>query len=1461
MAMFGQYETVRELKRSGLGVVYVARRAGAGGPGQFVVKVLETTVDIVGPERARANARRFLEAAQAQRSASERGPDHWAPIHDAGRSGEEAYFVTDLYSMSLKRLIEGRRRFSTSDVVCVARAVLGGIRALREAEGRAHGNLKPANVLLGGRGDPSRDSVVLSDPLPRSELDESRSEAADLYALGQIIHEMVTWQAFRGRAVWPIRDGPAWSGLGSAGSGLRDLCNRVLEFKPDQGPATIDEVEGLLSALPTGGGGRTGLVVGVGAILLVMLGAGVYAWYRSRPAPAASPIGSGVTLPAAIASDDWSRLCLGWAWFNTLEYRVINGGEEIDVLRADPGLDEILEGIRKIGEGIRPPEGLKGPDRLGQQSTTPPDPEEMSEEDLKRFGVALDAVDRTTQAIRGWKGLDQAGLAGEALARRGWSAAAAFVEERVGEVERILDGSQETREAYDGLTKNLADLVRARPILVAVTEHDAAIEALIGKIQQADTLADDPTMKRLSELGSGVGASNREGAGGGTAADLSEARDELARTRSVLEDLERFLAQSGGGGRIDAVALARARGENPIAADEPLRPAHVRQWISDATSWLRLDPDPLEDWAALKETMALLQEDLATLSRRGNEETREELASARVNLAQASAALDGAKSGLDPDGAGLIAAALALPRLESREAQIRQAMGRAEGWLNGVRSGVREAIASVSGDPGKRFRAVLAAMDASGRSEAVRSALRGVADRLESESGSSISFEDFQALDRARRRLLTIEDSFSASIGEASVSASWLTGLRAVVDRRREHDLESFIAGLDLTDPIPREGEDFEPGARAFEEWVGQVDALVGDLVQAEGLLDGAYGPGEAAPSPAAGAATAGEVYGRCVDGAELLSQEVRSVVSPVIDRIHGLERLGSVEDGSALIESIEAAPEDRPEAVVAAWRRLGELPPADGVVGLRAEAEAYRRVRDVVATRIADPSRREQLSQESAERARQRWLGSFALLHEDGPIEQTIALMDRFGVDPSRIRGRSRFNYALWNLRQLDPSADDAQAVQRRDQLVAAVQDLDAGESESVGVFVGKVQEIGSDESAPPPIEFDQIGPASAGWGEWSSATSEEGGRIARVTYTWWKDAQRQHAWRQIEFVLVTPSDPAEAFYLSSEEVSLGLFSKVLDASGRWAALEPEFDTLDREVGSTGGIRVWAERSKPSPTYGVFKKAKSWLIGTPQLGPEAPLYAAGLGADPLVDPARIADSQGRPDYEQPMQRLGPGAAVMLARALGCRLPTSAEWQAAVHQQGGVGDLNSYNLRDQTWASQRDHVALLEDQGVQPDQFWPDRGGFRIDSSAATGREAVAWTGPDGQTPDDGRLWFFPVDEPVDKADSGPIRHLVGNVAEWVFDDPGKIDAIDPAAGPDQVRGVLSEGGLFVIGASAMSPPDQGIDEALPVDPDRGKYGFADVGFRLVLPTHGQVRASLSAQLADLARGQSYLGP
>jgi hypothetical protein len=162
MPVYGSFETVREVSRSGRGAVYTARRVGTSDE-RFAVKIFELPAYLAEEGEVERESAFFLHAAEVQKAVGRPG-SAWAPVYESGAMEGGAWYATDLFDRSIERLLLNRPDLEPADLLRVVDSVLSGLYELRDAAGRAHGNLKNSNVLLAGKGDLSAARVVLCDP-------------------------------------------------------------------------------------------------------------------------------------------------------------------------------------------------------------------------------------------------------------------------------------------------------------------------------------------------------------------------------------------------------------------------------------------------------------------------------------------------------------------------------------------------------------------------------------------------------------------------------------------------------------------------------------------------------------------------------------------------------------------------------------------------------------------------------------------------------------------------------------------------------------------------------------------------------------------------------------------------------------------------------------------------------------------------------------------------------------------------------------------------------------------------------------------------------------------------------------------------------------------------------------------------------------------------------------------------
>jgi hypothetical protein len=254
MPSYGQFDTLREVARTGLGSVWSAKpRGGSVAPGQekHAVKIREAIEDFVGAERAKELIDDFLGRAEAQIAAkATSGAADWgnlAPIYEKGTCDDGAYVVSDLYTRSARWLAASRVPMTGASLARITGGVLGALRQY-EKGGRVHGNLKPANVFLTGSDDLAVADIRVDDPAAKAGLsDAERSD--DVAELGKIIFLLVTGKPFKDLFQLPRDTSPEWQQLAEAETIWRKLCFDLIN--PEGKKPTLDEIQARITQSPT----------------------------------------------------------------------------------------------------------------------------------------------------------------------------------------------------------------------------------------------------------------------------------------------------------------------------------------------------------------------------------------------------------------------------------------------------------------------------------------------------------------------------------------------------------------------------------------------------------------------------------------------------------------------------------------------------------------------------------------------------------------------------------------------------------------------------------------------------------------------------------------------------------------------------------------------------------------------------------------------------------------------------------------------------------------------------------------------------------------------------------------------------------------------------------------------------------------------------------------------------------
>jgi hypothetical protein len=336
-----------------------------------------------------------------------------------------------------------------------------------------------------------------------------------------------------------------------------------------------------------------------------------------------------------------------------------------------------------------------------------------------------------------------------------------------------------------------------------------------------------------------------------------------------------------------------------------------------------------------------------------------------------------------------------------------------------------------------------------------------------------------------------------------------------------------------------------------------------------------------------------------------------------------------------------------------------------------------------------------------------------------------------------------------------------------------------------------------------------------------WGVAADENGDR---VTYTGTPVNGTGSGAEEMVLVFrrVRPADAnGRSSWVCTTETSLGVFSDLLSAAGKWPDLRaarwlPENDPARGDV--RPGPRVWEW-----PRYGRSPEVtwtRTWLASPGFLPARmSDHYPAEIGAEfnrtQIGNPRTHEHAKElNPSERMPMQYVSAKAAQYAAALAGCRLPTVGEFLAA--QRSSEQAVVGVNVRDHTWRLELEHLARLGARAVsaasggRPPR--PDAGMF-VPAGERPTDEVWQQPGGGGGEVNDGVLWFHEVSSGA--SPPAVFVDLTGNVAEFVT-----------GAGTGRV---------YVIGASALSPPPKVRDPNKPfeVGADRMTSGFSDVGFRL----------------------------
>ena len=583
-----------------------------------------------------------------------------------------------------------------------------------------------------------------------------------------------------------------------------------------------------------------------------------------------------------------------------------------------------------------------------------------------------------------------------------------------------------------------------------------------------------------------------------------------------------------------------------------------------------------------------------------------------------------------------------------------------------------------------------------------------------------------------------------------------------------------------------------------------------------------------------------------------LADQVISAALKPHTDRVGALRDIDAITDYKLLLAQAQSP---KAEIALTAWRRLGAIPVTDDPSVLKDEEDLQTRLSTQFKNLAAlDAPRQQKLAAELTDQGRIRWRRWVDVIKTASSIQIALDKIAAFSITLSpQTDAKMIFNQTFYNLRKdmgSNPSVEQLTPIANKfltnvDAMPAAIKD-----TPDIKNLLEAMK-----KSLDPKLQQSSAKGAGPELAKWQKEDQPD--KKMQVFYF----PDKANAKYTLTFVRMERDDKyniQKTVYLCTTETPVGLFIDTLNTFGKIDELDNDaLSDHDKHPELAHWFKIPAlKKDDVYLAYGPrswkidgrkFALNDNWLDNAGPLMMNQPYYPANA-------------TPPKPRINDPMQLISPWAAIYAAQLLGCRLPTSTEWKKAYDEYDTAAGLpkDIWNLRGEgpiSWRTQQEHTRQMEKNGLP----YPDKGIFIpgklvfadifADKAAPWTANALAKIAPNrfSASPasyQNNTLWFQEIDKETAPAGAAPpaltFHHLVGNVAEYVFDGATATEVIkDNVPKPVEIDKALGDkanaGAMFVVGGSSLSPPDIPFNEkqTLSLSSPAAKIGFCDVGFRL----------------------------
>ncbi len=1466
MANFGDYETTGEIARVGLGVVYGARKSGGKGGAKFTVKVCHSESLALDSETMSSNVRAFMDRVDVQQRVAAAGSKYWAPVLDASCTNDNGYYVTEFFENSISKMVRGKVRLDAAALYHVVYSIVQGLVDLKETAGRAHGNLKDlGNILLGGTGSVHRRKVVMSDPAPTADLDED-SEAVDLRTLGGLIYQLVLHQSIS--STGQAQMGEAWDRLGKFGEGWVLLTNELLQAgRGGSGRLSLDELPGRLKDLKSVQRSK-GPWVGAAGLLIA---AGVTAFFLFGGPPPPPPPPPPPKISPDVAKKSWDQLVKAIygddAWFGALEAQLF--GKEVDdvvkeararVMRNAHFRDNIigpLEALRKQNLRVDPREIIGKPAANFRALIR----HELEEDHFEKVVQAWEIVKGIRDQLKGeWDVVGDLENASKVFVmQRGWDNLGHMLGQLVGRIKNFESEGQAVN-----LMQNLAAGIRIHTQVNDVMnnvdfldnrqkrflETKDPVFVQFGMFRQSSLL--DPAMEGEREFD--IATAQRV---------LRVIDDEQKKFRTLTEEWAKFLKEKWGNVVSSEMAAPANKFVNPpsgmvadVKADDfTSRVAEAAQCVKVDSASVNLNRKNVEGrHKQAVDLMVKLREEKLEAAKLAAFEAKLKVFKGQMDVMGKRPVIERSHEMVGADYETLYR------EFSAFTAQLQEEQAKPTEWV----ADVRKEQTVVGGTV-----AVNAAW------VRTRDGLLSQHTVQELEDAKVEKFIPLRRKVRALRKMLQgVDLAFGKGLtGTGPGGRAWTSKEQAVATAIREERIKTFLDGLSVETQLEKPESDWaslwKGTVEQYEASRKELGQMLGDFSMVAGMLDGGYLLSES--NAAAGGRSVGGIAAQWTSSGLYGSSHVQGLIKPVVDRVGELRTVEGENDRAKLQQLVLAAGTDGVARRRSAYVRLGKLSslwPAS-VAELNADGRLRKRMETFVAALGDKKTRAKVLTDEMAAEAHRRWEVCFAGVKDKSELAKLLGDRKSYGVVDAKLSEKNRVNLGLLALSKdvagVKPSDEgkvDEATLQRH---VAKLKGLVEGLSDDgvktdavIKGLLGQLETAATVNKDENQIDPNKSGPALGLINGITWRVKKSGPSGAYVDY----ETVLRGATYKLRFVRVKPST-GRPFYICSTEVGEAFFRDVVEVAKQWEvyrgrkdvagryrrrgankevyALMTSFDT--RSADPRKGPRAWTWSSQRDG----MQKTPSWLRKHSNFNNPNDL---------VFDPKHVKAGKATP-----INYISAEAAMYFSRQLGCRLPTGDEWKAAYAAMVKAGGLGTPNLRDPTFGKQLAHCKTKNPANALNPVEYPDADIFLPQSLFATAQGAAAQV--DGNVKDDGVLWFDGIANGPANSSGTQIYHLVGNVSEYVYNNPKKFETefkegakVTPTNMDAFFRVPANTRNLGVIGGSALSPPALKVDQVYPTNSVLAPLGNSDVGFRLAF-TGGSL--NMKDRIMVVLAEQNYL--